>query len=396
MSSEVLSKKPEDKTRSPRPLFRRPDVSNIQWYHLVLGAIAIAALIYFNMQTNGVFLSQRNLTLLLKQAAILGVVSAGMVVLIIARQIDLSAGMAVYLVSVVVAQLSVTHGLPLPIAVGSGLATGLLLGVFQGLMVARFAIPAFIVTLAGSMIFKGIGYVWTNATAIGQAPQNLIWFSEGYIPPALSAVMIGITAALGIWLTVRRGKKLSRWETRSFGTIRQVAIIAVISGLAIWVTLGYNGLPMAVLIAGIAVFSVSFLLSSTPFGRGIYAVGGNPQAAHLAGLRVPSFLFKSFILMGVVYGIAGVLMTARLGGAAPTAGQLLELDAIAAAVIGGTSFAGGIGAIPGALLGALLLTGIDNVMSLMNVSSFLQMVIKGSILLAAVWFDLMVRAKRKK
>src|SRR5690625_5279290 len=172
MSSEVLSKKPDDKTRPSKPLFRRPSMRNIQWYHLVLGAIAVAALIYFNMQTGGVFLSQRNLTLLLKQAAILGVVSAGMVVLIIARQIDLSAGMAVYLVSVVVAQLSVTYGLPLPIAVGAGLATGLLLGVFQGLMVARFAIPAFIVTLAGSMIFKGIGYVWTNATAIGPAPDR--------------------------------------------------------------------------------------------------------------------------------------------------------------------------------------------------------------------------------
>lgn len=395
MSSEVLSKKPDNKTRPSKPLFRRPSMRNIQWYHLVLGAIAVAALIYFNMQTGGVFLSQRNLTLLLKQAAILGVVSAGMVVLIIARQIDLSAGMAVYLVSVVVAQLSVTHGFPIPIAVGAGLATGLLLGLFQGLMVARFAIPAFIVTLAGSMIFKGIGYVWTNATAIGPVPQNLIWFSEGYIPPILSALLIGLTAAFGIWLTVRRGAKLSRWETGGFGTVRQVVIIAVISGLGIWIALGYNGLPMAVLIAGIAVSSVSFLLSSTPFGRGVYAVGGNPQAAHLAGLRVPSFLFRSFILMGAVYGIAGVLMTARLGGAAPTAGQLLELDAIAAAVIGGTSFAGGIGAIPGALLGALLLTGIDNVMSLMNVSSFLQMVIKGSILLAAVWFDLMVRAKRK-
>src|SRR5690625_7495743 len=122
MSSEVLSKKPEDKTRSPRPLFRRPDVSNIQWYHLVLGAIAIAALIYFNMQTNGVFLSQRNLTLLLKQAAILGVVSAGMVVLIIVCQIDLSAGMAVFLVSVFGGKLLGTQGLDIVVCVGRGLA----------------------------------------------------------------------------------------------------------------------------------------------------------------------------------------------------------------------------------------------------------------------------------
>src|SRR5690625_3778608 len=223
MSSEVLSKKPEDKTRSPRPLFRRPDVSNIQWYHLVLGAIAIAALIYFNMQTNGVFLSQRNLTLLLKQAAILGVVSAGMVVLIISRQIDLSAGMSVYLVSVVVAQLSVTYGLPVPVAVGAGMLVGLLLGAFQGLMVAKFAIPAFVVTLAGSMIFKGIGYVWTNATAIGPASQRLIWLSEGFISPAVSAVVISAVVALVVWATVQRGVRLARWEKKRSDTIKKVA-----------------------------------------------------------------------------------------------------------------------------------------------------------------------------
>ncbi len=371
-------------------------LQGVRWYHLVLGALVIAALFYFNNQTDGVFLSQRNLTLLLKQAAILGVVSAGMVVLIISRQIDLSAGMSVYLVSVVVAQLSVTYGLPVPVAVGAGMLVGLLLGAFQGLMVAKFAIPAFIVTLAGSMIFKGIGYVWTNATAIGPAPQSLIWISEGYIPPVVSAGALAAGAALAVWATFRRGSRLRRWETSHYGTVRKVSIAVAIAALGIWVTLGYNGLPMGVVIAGLTVAAVGLLLSSTSFGRGIYAVGGNPQAAHLAGLRVPRYLFKAFLLMGVVYGVAGVLMTARLGGAAPTAGQLLELDAIAAAVIGGTSFAGGIGAIPGALLGALLLTGIDNAMSLMNVSSFLQMVIKGTILLAAVWFDLMVRAKRKR
>lgn len=375
---------------------RKSITSGLRWYHIVLAVASVIALVWFNSQTDGVFLSQRNLTLLLKQSAILGVVSAGMVVLIVARQIDLSAGMAVYLVSVVVAQLSVTHGFSLPVSVGAGLLVGLLLGAFQGLMVAKFAIPAFIVTLAGSMIFKGIGYVWTNATAIGPASQNLIWISEGYIPPVMSAIAIGAIAVLAVGVTVQRGARLSRWEAGDFGVVRTVTVIVVLAAIGIWVVLGYNGLPMAVVVAGITVAVVSILLSSTPFGRGVYAVGGNAQAAHLAGLKVPKYLFRSFLLMGAVYGVAGVLMTARLGGAAPTAGNLLELDAIAAAVIGGTSFAGGIGAIPGALLGALLLTGIDNAMSLMNVSSFLQMVIKGSILLAAVWFDLMVRAKGKK
>lgn len=395
MSSSTVSDDQYLVRKSSPPGPRKSRFQGVRWYHLALGVLAIVALFYFNNETNGVFLSQRNLTLLLKQSAILGVVSAGMVMLIIARQIDLSAGMAVYLVSVVVAQLSVTHGFSLPVSVAAGMLVGLLLGAFQGLMVAKFAIPAFVVTLAGSMIFKGIGYVWTNATAIGPASQSLIWLSEGFIPPGVSAVVIGAAAAVVVWATVRRGVRLVRWEKRRSDTVKKVAIVVGVGALGIWVALGYNGLPMAVVIAGITVVGVSLLLSSTAFGRGVYAVGGNPQAAHLAGLRVPRYLFKSFLVMGAIYGIAGVLMTARLGGAAPTAGELLELDAIAAAVIGGTSFAGGRGAIPGALLGALLLTGIDNAMSLMNVSAFLQMVIKGSILLAAVWFDLMVRSKRK-
>lgn len=396
MSTESVGRVQQDVDPGGGAKPRNSLLAGLRWYHLAIAALVIVALVYFNMQTGGVFLSQRNLTLLLKQAAILGVVSAGMVVLIIGRQIDLSAGMAVYLVSVVVAQLSVTFGMPLWVAVAAGVAVGLALGAFQGLMVAKFAIPAFVVTLAGSMIFKGVGYTWTNATAIGPVPKELIWLSEGYIPPVASAILIAAVGALAIWSAVRRGARLGKWENRDFATLRRVAVVVVLAGFGIWLALGYNGLPMAVVIAGVTVFIVSILLSSSPFGRGVYAVGGNPQAAHLAGLKVPKFLLSSFVLMGVIYGVAGLLMTARLGGAAPTAGQLLELDAIAAAVIGGTSFAGGIGRIPGALLGALLLTGIDNVMSLMNVSSFLQMVIKGAILLAAVWFDLMVRSKKRK
>lgn len=385
---------PEESPGTEAPPRRSRFPFRITWYHVLLVVLGVGLLIFFNQQTDGIFLSQRNITLLLKQSAILGVVSAGMVVLIIARQIDLSAGASVYLVSVVVAQLTVTHGVPVWAAVLAGVAVGLTLGAFQGLMVARFAIPAFIVTLAGSLLFKGLGYVWTKATAVGPAPSSLIRLSEGYVPPVLSAVLIGAVGVLVVAMTIRRGRRLERWVPFTRSATPRIVVVAVLTVVGIWVTAGYNGLPMAVLIAGLVVTGVGMLLSSTSFGRGVYAVGGNPQAAHLAGIRVPRFLFRSFLLMGLVYGVAGVLMTARLGGAAPSAGNLLELDAIAAAVIGGTSFAGGIGAIPGALVGALLLTAIDNAMSLMNVSSFLQMVIKGAILLAAVWFDLAVRKKR--
>lgn len=361
---------------------------------LILALAIVGLLVFFNIQTDGVFLSQRNITLLLKQAAILSLVTSGMVMLIVARQIDLSAGAAVYLVSVVVAQLTVTYDVSYPIAVIAGVSVGLVLGAFQGLMVSRLMIPAFIVTLAGSLIFKGLGYVWTGAVAVGPVPDKLIKLSEGFISPAISAVVILAITAGATFYSVRSARKLALWIPPQKTMLKQIPLIFAIAAVALWATTGYSGLPLAVVIAGVVVTGCALILGKTAFGRNIYAVGGNPDAAQYAGVRWSRVIFSSFTLMGFIYGVAGVLMTARLGGAAPSAGQLLELDAIAAAVIGGTSFAGGVGVIPGAILGALLLTAIDNSMSLMNVSSFLQMVVKGVILLAAVWFDLSVR-KRK-
>lgn len=373
---------------------RKPFYKLIKPSFLILALAVVALLVFFNIQTDGVFLSQRNITLLLKQAAILSLVTSGMVMLIVARQIDLSAGAAVYLVSVVVAQLTVAYDVAYPIAVVAGVAVGLILGAFQGVMVSRLMIPAFIVTLAGSLIFKGLGYVWTGAVAVGPVPDKLIGLSEGFISPALSAVIILAITTGAIAYSIRSARKLALWVSPQTTLLKQIPLIFAIAAVALWATTGYKGLPLAVVIAGVIVTGCALVLSKTAFGRNVYAVGGNPDAAQYAGVRWSRVIFSSFTLMGLIYGVAGVLMTARLGGAAPSAGQLLELDAIAAAVIGGTSFAGGVGVIPGAILGALLLTAIDNSMSLMNVSSFLQMVVKGVILLAAVWFDLSVR-KRK-
>ncbi|GBF74356.1 hypothetical protein PA598K_02695 [Paenibacillus sp. 598K] len=360
---------------------------------LIFVGVAIIMLV-FNELTNGVFLSQRNISLLLKQSAILGIVSAGMVLLIVARQIDLSAGSAVYLVSAVMAQLSVTYQWGLVPSILCAMLVGLLMGAWQGLLVAKFNIPAFIVTLAGMLIFKGIGYVWTNAATLGPVSSDLVFLSEGYVSLWISAAILAAGAALSIGLVLRDAARLKKWVKSGTNNWTKIVLIIGVTGLTGWIFLGYNGIPMAVLFMGISVSLLYFVMARTKFGRNLYVIGGNPDAARLAGIKTTKHLFQSFILMGAVYGVAGILITARLGSSAPTAGNLLELDAIAAAVIGGTSLSGGVGIIPGALIGALLLSAIDNCMSLMNVSSFLQMVVKGLILLAAVWFDVYVR-KRK-
>lgn len=375
--------------------FREVLFGRINWKIAIVIVFIIVLMGLFNILSDGIFLSQRNISQLLKQTAILSLVSSGMVLLIVARQIDLSAGASVYLVSVVVAQLTVTYEIGLFISLICAVLVGILMGAFQGIMVARFNIPAFIVTLAGMLIFRGIGYVWTNAATIGPVPSNLIFISEGYLSLTLTTILISLISVIFIVYSYINAKKLKEWINFNEGFWLKVIPIVLITILSLFVFLGYQGIPMAVVVVSIGIIIVHFIMANTKFGRNIYVIGGNPEAARLAGVQVSKHLFLAFVVMGVIYGIAGTLIAARLGSAAPTAGNLLELEAIAAAIIGGTSFAGGIGVIPGALLGALLLSAIDNFMSIMNVSSFLQQVVKGLILLIAVWFDISIRKKKK-
>lgn len=374
--------------------YKKTLLGGINWKLAMIVVLIVLMMGLFNYLSDGIFLSQRNISQLLKQTAILGLVSSGMVVLIVARQIDLSAGASVYLVSVVVAQVTVTYELGIFISLICAIIVGVLMGAFQGVMVAKFHIPAFIVTLAGMLVFRGIGYVWTNAATIGPVPPKLIALSEGYISLTVSAIIISLLAIIFIANSYFSAKRIQNWVSFNKAFWLKIIPIIIISVLAFFVFLGYQGIPMAVMVVTIGVIFVHFLMANTKFGRNIYVIGGNPDAARLAGVQVGKHLFLAFIVMGVIYGVAGTLIAARLGSAAPTAGELLELEAIAAAVIGGTSFAGGVGVIPGALLGALLLSAIDNFMSIMNVSSFLQQVVKGLILLLAVWFDIYIRKKK--
>ncbi|GIX07425.1 MAG: hypothetical protein KatS3mg115_1828 [Candidatus Poribacteria bacterium] len=303
--------------------------------------IALAALWgAFTWATEGVFLSGRNLLNLARQAAVVAVLACGMVFVIVAGQIDLSVGSLSGFLGACVA-LSIREGLPSGGAILLAIALGLGLGCFHGFLVAYQRVPAFVVTLGGLMVYRGAMLAVTQGETIPLPLESSVRaIGNGSLPP-------------------------TRW-----------------------------GLPVPLLIVALVATVFWVVAQNVRFGRHVYAVGGNREAARLSGVRVEWITLWVFGLMGALCGIAGTILTARVGSASPEAGRLLELDAIAACVIGGSSLMGGQGSIPGALLGALIMESLNNGMSLANMGPFWQDIVKGTVLVLAVWFDLRVRQGR--
>lgn len=359
-------------------------------------ACVVVLVIIFNLLTGNIFTSVRNLTLLLKQGSVLMIVASGLMMLLIERNFDLSGGAAVYFVSAFLAQMIVTYHVSVPVAIVLSLILGLFMGSLNGFFVGIIGVPAFIGTLAAQQLFKGIGYTWTNAATIGPIPESLQFLSEGYIPPIPSAIILTAIAAAGVLLVVMDYRKMKQWYSGPGKMLSGIVKILGLYAIAMWVFIGYYGIPMCVLVAGIMVALTGFVSRKSVFGRNIYSIGGNPEAARLSGINTKVRVFQSYLYMGLIYGVAGIVITARLGGSTATTGNLLELDAVAAACIGGTSMSGGVGRITGVALGVFILSAVDNVMSLMNVSSYAQMVVKGIILLTAVCLDVYMNVSRTK
>jgi D-xylose transport system permease protein len=366
---------------------------------IFLGVFAVLA-IFFHLQSQGLFLTPRNLSLMLRQSAILAVLAAGVAILMTMSEIDLSIGSAVFLCGVVSAELATEGNLPLFLVVIMTIGAGVLLGAFQGFWVVVVGIPSFIATLAGLLAFRGIGLLWTNAATVGPVPPEFIALSESFIPPSISYVILGLVAIGGVGFIINRNiRKSNRRRAEAVEgviarppiplsrTIAQIAMFVVPLGILAWIVGGFLGIPMALVWVAIIVLILAVLMSKTTFGRNAYLLGANREAARYAGINVRRTVFIGFVIMGALYGVGGVLLTARLGSSTPGAGEFLELDAIAAAVIGGVSLRGGMGTVTGAVMGALLLTVINNGMSILNISSFSQLIIKGLILLLALGLD---------
>ena len=359
---------------------------------LVLAAVWL----FFYFSTSGTFLTQRNLVLLALQTSIVSLAAISAVMLIVTRNFDLSVGSAVALVGVILALLTVKHDVNPLVAVAIAVAGGVAMGAWQGLWVTRVGVSSFIVTLAGMLYFRGISMIATNGATVAPLPRSLTGFATGFLPPALSIAAIVLVLAGYALLRlaeIRRARALAVTDNPGQDLLRALGPAIVAAVIGIWIA-SLQGIPYLVILVAVCALAAEFVMRRTRFGVQIYAIGGNPEAARLSGINPARVIFWNFVIAGLGYGITGVALTARVSGAiGGSAGLFLELDAIAAAIIGGTSLSGGRGRVLGALLGALLMGSLNNGMSLMNVPTFYQDTARGVVLLLAVAIDQLSRRR---
>jgi D-xylose transport system permease protein len=351
---------------------------------------------FFFLATDGTFLTQRNLVLLALQTSIVSLAAISAVMLIVTRNFDLSVGSAVAFVGVILALLTVKHDVSAWLGVLAAVAGGLAMGAWQGFWVTRIGVSSFIVTLAGMLYFRGIAMILTNGATVAPLPRVLTKMATGFLPPAwsIAVVLAAFAGYAALRLAeIRRAEALGVAGPRTAALTRALLAPAVAAAIALWIV-SWQGMPYLVLLVAVCTLAAEIVMRRTAFGARLYAIGGNPEAARLSGINLRRVIFWNFVIAGLGYGITGVALTARVSGAiGGTAGLFLELDAIAAAIIGGTSLSGGRGRILGALLGALLMGSLNNGMSLMNVPTFYQDTARGIVLLLAVAIDQLSRRR---
>lgn len=355
--------------------------------YTMLGALLIIW-VFFHLQTNSIFLTPRNLSNLMLQTSVTGIIAIGMLLVIISGNIDLSVGSLLALAGGVSALCLTVLGYGVVPSILAAIAVGVLIGFIQGILTAYASIPAFIVTLGGLLAWRGAIKGISASETIPVANETFKSIGQSYVHPYGGWALAAIAGAIVLALALRRSK-----VTRApIGgeLLRSILPLAAIFGF-VYVMNSYVGIPNPVLIFLVVALIGYFITNNTTFGRYVYAIGGNAEAARLSGINNRAVVLKVFALLGAFTGIAAVIYTARVASASPSAGTLLELDAIAACVIGGTSLMGGRGTVFGACLGALIMSSLDNGMSLLDLPDFTQELIKGAILVAAVGLDMIGR-----
>ncbi|WP_338771675.1 sugar ABC transporter permease [Massilia sp. METH4] len=353
---------------------------------------------FFTWMTEGGFLTPRNMSNLMRQMAVTGILACGMSLVIIAGEIDLSVGSLLGLLGGIAAVLDVTHGMSLPVNMVAVLAVGLFIGLFNGYLTAYLHIPSFIVGLGGMLAYRGILLGVTDGVTIAPVSDNFVYIGQGYLPPQWG-IVLGITLfVIAISLTWRQRKSRAHHGLEQAPVWRDGLRLAIIGAvLAGFVTTlnSYEGIPLPVLLLLALLGIFTYMTTQTVFGRRIYAVGSNMEATRLSGINVKAVKLWIFGIMGLMCALAGLINTARLAAGAPSAGTSGELDAIAACFIGGTSMRGGSGTVYGALIGALVMASLDNGMSMLDVDTYWQMIVKGAILTLAVWVDVATRTGKR-
>ncbi|MET8231450.1 multiple monosaccharide ABC transporter permease [Micromonospora sp. NPDC005298] len=371
-------------------------LNNLRQSGIYVALVVIVGL--FAILTDGVSLSPGNITNIVLQYSYILVLAIGMVILIIGGHIDLSVGSVVALTGAISAVLVIQQGHPWWIGVLAALAVGVAVGAWHGFWVAYAGIPAFIVTLAGMLLFRGLTLRVLDNISLSPFPAEYQRVAAGFLNGLLGGngfdaftLLIGAVAVAGYAVSgfrtrVARIRYQQPVESFPLFVARVVAVGAVIMYFA-WQLAHARGLPIVLIILAVLVLVYGLLTRRTVFGRQVYAIGGNLSAAALSGVKVRTVNFWMFVNMGFLAAVAGVIYSSRSNGAQPAAGNMFELDAIAAAFIGGAAVTGGVGTVVGAMVGGLIMAVMSNGMQLMGIDQSTQSVVKGLVLLVAVAFD---------
>ena len=377
---------------------------NIRDYGMYIALFVI--ILTFTFMTDGLFMTSRNISNLLDSAGYIAVLAVGMTLVIVIRHIDLSVGYAAGFLGAIAAILLTQAGLSTWLTIPIILIIGAIVGLFNGLLVAQIGIPSFVATLAGMLIFRGALLQVTEKTGtIIIQDDHFNAIGNGFIPSlmevnglhllSLLVGLVGILLYIYSEISTRRNKISYDFEVISAPIFAlKLVFVSAIIGYVTWILAGYNGFSWTVIIILIVVIVYHFLTSRTVLGRHIYAVGSNPEAAHLSGINVKKITYIVFGSMGMLAALSGILFTSRLQSATTTAGTLFELDAIAAAYVGGVSSAGGVGKVTGAIIGAIVMASLTSGMNLLGVGISYQYMIRGGVLAGAVIFDVLTRKKR--
>ncbi len=378
-------------------------LGHLREYGLLFALIAI--MVFFQIVTDGTLLRPVNITNLFLQNSYIIIMALGMLIVIVSGNIDLSVGSVMGFVGALAAVMIVQWGWSVPLTIAASLVVGILIGAAQGYWVAYWKIPSFIVTLAGMLVFRGLSLWLLEGQSVGPFPKSFQLLSTGFIPdifgidkPNGTALAAGVIAVVAIvWMGLKARARNRQYgiedEPAAFFVVRNL----IVAGALLFVTYKlstFRGLPNVLISMVVLTIIYAFLTENTVLGRRIYALGGNEKAAKLSGIKTERLTFLAFVNMGMLAALAGLIFAARLNTATPKAGFAVELDVIAAVFIGGASMSGGVGKIVGAVVGAFIMGVMNNGMSIMGIGIDYQQVIKGLVLLAAVFFDVYNKHKQ--
>jgi putative multiple sugar transport system permease protein len=370
---------------------------NLRTSGIYIALVAIVAL--FAILTEGASLSPGNITNIVLQYSYILILAIGMVIVIIAGHIDLSVGSVVALTGAISAVVVIQFGFPWWVGVAAALGTGLLIGAWHGFWVAYVGIPAFIVTLAGMLLFRGLTLVVLDNVSLSPFPAEYGMIASGFLNGLLGGygydvftLLIFAIAVIGYAISQYRTRQTRRRYNQTVPPFALFVAKVVVVGIAVmafaWQLATARGMPIVLILLAVLIMVYSILMQRSVFGRQVYAIGGNLSAAALSGVKVKAVNFWIFVNMGLLSAIAGIVFSSRTNGAQPGAGNMFELDAIAAAFIGGAAVSGGVGRVIGAVAGGLIMAVMSNGMQLMGIDQSVQSVVKGLVLLLAVAFDI--------